>query len=120
LKTTHLIDERYDIHKSIKENERLALEILYCCGMMEKLVIHDQYLNSNDKAHTIKSLKTEMHIILKESDYSNYFYIEILFFFIVLYNNYLRIIPTQLGDKFKVNYSMYWDLEKLEAICCTL
>jgi hypothetical protein len=37
-----------------------------------------------------------------------FLYIEMPFFFVVLYNNILRIITIELGDIFKVNYSMHW------------
>jgi hypothetical protein len=94
--TTIMINEKYGIFKSIKENERLALELLYCC-MTEKLVTPEECLDSNDKTRTIESLGTDTHIILKESYYPDSFYI-VPFFFVVLYINILRIIPIELGD----------------------
>ena len=54
---------------------------------MEKLITPEECLDPNDKTHTIENLETDTHIILKESNQHDHFYIEMPFLFLVLYND---------------------------------
>src|SRR5581483_6881054 len=65
----------YGIYNTIKENKHLARELLYHC-VMGKLVTPEECLDPNDKTRTIENLETNTHIILKESNQHDHFYIE--------------------------------------------
>ncbi|PKY54238.1 hypothetical protein RhiirA4_472922 [Rhizophagus irregularis] len=75
----------------------------------KSFVTPDECLDPNDEIRTIESLETT-RIILKESDQPFHFNIKMPFFFVIFYNNILRITPIELGETFNVNYSMRWEL----------
>nr|CAG8493793.1 670_t:CDS:2 [Entrophospora candida] len=106
--TIERLNSLYNIHKVIKDNKHLALELIYHC-IEEITVSTNECLDPNDHIHTIENLESDSHIILKHyNDTFDQFLIKMPFFFLCIYNNILRIVQGPLEKTFYINNIMYW------------
>ncbi|GBC48487.2 hypothetical protein GLOIN_2v1656427 [Rhizophagus irregularis DAOM 181602=DAOM 197198] len=104
----HHLQERYNIYKTIENNEKLALELLY--HSIDAIpVSYNTCLDPSKQDYTIEKLERDSHIILNPCDhYSFEFTIKMPFFFICLYNDKLKIVDRELEEVFPVQNEMYW------------
>ncbi|PKY51439.1 hypothetical protein RhiirA4_468482 [Rhizophagus irregularis] len=104
----HHLQECYNIYKTIENNEKLALELLY--HSIDAIpVSYNTCLDPSKQDYTIEKLERDTHIILNPCDhYSFEFTIKMPFFFICLYNDKLKIVDRELEEVFPVQNEMYW------------
>ncbi|RGB42790.1 hypothetical protein C1646_785098 [Rhizophagus diaphanus] len=106
----HNLQERYNIYKTIENNEKLALELLYH-SIDEIPVSRNTCLDPSKQDYTIGNLERDTHIILNSCDpYNSEFTIKMPFFFICLYNDKLKIVDRELEEVFPVQNEMSWEM----------
>ncbi|PKK69605.1 hypothetical protein RhiirC2_780789 [Rhizophagus irregularis] len=110
------LQEYYNIHEFIQNNKKLALELLYH-GIDGIPTSVEEYLNESKPEYMIKNLKRDRHIILNpcNNDPSK-FTINMSFFFICIYNDYLKIVNKEL-EKDSINIDIEMELKEL-SVCC--
>ncbi|KAF0446450.1 crinkler family protein [Gigaspora margarita] len=79
--TIERLNGLYNIHKVVKDNKLLAVELLHHC--IEEIPVYtNECLDPNDHIHTIENLESDAHIILSRCDYAfDRFLIKTPFFF---------------------------------------
>ena len=103
------LNKRYNIHYTIRSNEKLALELLHysidAIPVNRGTCLVDKY----DPKYTIESLERNAHIILNPYNGSDTeFTIAMPFLFVSIYNDILKIVDLELTKAFQVQNTMYW------------
>lgn len=105
--TLDRLEGAYNIIKRVKENRRLALELLHHC--IDAIPVElDDCLDPNAPKDTIANLERDAHIILSRHKDTPKYIINMPFFFLYTYNYTLGIVPPPLERAFQVDHTMYW------------
>ena len=96
------LDSIYNIESFVTNNKKIAEKILHHC-------ITDLEISLDDNLggpFTLEELEQNKHIILRKSN--GLYIIEMPFFFIYIYNSYLRLVKGDLEGPFHITSKFDW------------